>query len=155
MAFVRQRTTKTGSISTTLVESYRDQNGRPRQRILANLHGEPDTLQALVKLAAMRDTLLERLEEEHAEPRNRGEGFVLVSERALTKHNRRLAQCRQLTTIERDMAAIGKHLPPVSDAELRQAARRYMEDYCRAVKRVMGLAVALKQAEAVLRRKDR
>ena len=47
MAYVRKRTTKAGSVSTTLVESYRDETGRPRQRVLANLHGEPDTLRAL------------------------------------------------------------------------------------------------------------
>ena len=33
----------------------RDDNGRPRQRILANLHGEPGTLEALVKLAFQRE----------------------------------------------------------------------------------------------------
>jgi hypothetical protein len=50
MAYVRQRTTKTGAVSTALVESYRDAQGRPRQRLLANLHGEPDTLRALARL---------------------------------------------------------------------------------------------------------
>jgi hypothetical protein len=33
------------------------QNGHPRQRILANLHGEADLLSALAKLAARRDDL--------------------------------------------------------------------------------------------------
>src|SRR5262249_10915318 len=47
MAFVRKRITKAGSVSTTLVEAYRDDQGRPRQRVLANLHGESDTLCAL------------------------------------------------------------------------------------------------------------
>src|SRR6516164_4413414 len=55
MAYVRKRTTKAGSVSTMLVEAYRDKNGHPRQRILANMHGEPDTLRALAKLAAMRE----------------------------------------------------------------------------------------------------
>jgi len=57
MAYVRKRTTKAGSVSTMLVEAYRDKNGHPRQRILANMHGEPDTLRALAKLAAMREAL--------------------------------------------------------------------------------------------------
>src|SRR6516164_9919101 len=57
MAYVRKRTTKAGSVSTMLVEAYRDKSGHPRQRILANMHGEPDTLRALAKLAAMREGL--------------------------------------------------------------------------------------------------
>jgi hypothetical protein len=72
MAYVRKRTTRAGSVSTTLVEAYRDESGRPRQRVLANLHGEPDTLRALAKLAVIRDVLLEQREEEHAEPSNTG-----------------------------------------------------------------------------------
>jgi hypothetical protein len=46
---VRKRTTKAGTVSTALVESYRDDQGRPRQRLIANLHGEPDPLRALAK----------------------------------------------------------------------------------------------------------
>jgi hypothetical protein len=55
--FVRKRTTRAGSISTALVEAYRDHDGRPRHRILANLHGEPDVLSAIAKLARLRDAL--------------------------------------------------------------------------------------------------
>ena len=58
MAYVRQRTTKTGTVSTALIASYRDAWGRPRQRLLANLHGEPDTLRALARLAVRRTSLL-------------------------------------------------------------------------------------------------
>ena len=57
MAFVRTRGTTTG-----LIEAYRDENGRPRQRLLANLHGEPDTLSALAKLAARRKALRTELD---------------------------------------------------------------------------------------------
>jgi hypothetical protein len=57
MPYVRTRTTKAGATSTTLVEAYRDEKGRPRQRVLANLHGEPDALSALVKLAYQREEL--------------------------------------------------------------------------------------------------
>jgi len=57
MAFIRKRTSKNGKLSTALIEAYRDKAGRPCQRILANLHGEPDTLHALAKIAAMREGL--------------------------------------------------------------------------------------------------
>jgi hypothetical protein len=63
MPFVRSRATKAGTISTALVESYRDEKGKPRQRTLANLHGAPDPMHALAKLAAQRD----RLRKERAE----------------------------------------------------------------------------------------
>jgi len=153
MAYVRKRTTKAGSLSTTLVESYRDKSGRPRQRVLANLHGEPDTLRALAKLAAKHDVLLGQREEEHAEPSNRGAGFVLVTERALTEHNRRLAQIdRQLTAIERDMAALDIHCR-ASDDEFQQAVQQYREEYCKLFERACGLTIASKQADAALRRK--
>jgi hypothetical protein len=59
---------KAGSVSTALIEAYRDKNGRPRQRVLANLHGEPTTLRALAKLAVTHDLLLEERSGEHAEP---------------------------------------------------------------------------------------
>jgi hypothetical protein len=57
VAYVRRRTTKSGTLSTALVESYRDANGKPRQRLLANLHGAEDTLQALARFAVQRDRL--------------------------------------------------------------------------------------------------
>jgi len=38
MPHIAQRKTKAGSLSTALVQSYRDEQGRPRQRLLANLH---------------------------------------------------------------------------------------------------------------------
>ena len=57
MAFVRKRETKTGAISTALVEAYRDEGGRPRQRVLANLRGAETALEALAQLAAQRHEL--------------------------------------------------------------------------------------------------
>jgi hypothetical protein len=57
MAFIRKRTTKTGALSTALVESYRDEFGRPRLRLLANLHGAETLEVALGRLAAERDRL--------------------------------------------------------------------------------------------------
>jgi hypothetical protein len=153
MAYVRTRTTKTGQVSTTLVESYRDESGRPRQRILTNLHGEPDLLRALAKLTAMHDTLLEELQE-GAESSKLGTGFIMVSDRALAEYDHRTARIvRQLATIERDMAVINEHLPPVGDNEFQATVRRYKEDCGKALYRAMGLAMASKQANAAVRRK--
>ena len=57
MAFVRKRISPSGNLSTTLVESHRDSNGKPRQRGLANLYGCETTLEALAKLSAQRRRL--------------------------------------------------------------------------------------------------
>jgi hypothetical protein len=155
MAYVRKRTTKAGSVSTTLVESYRDETGRPRQRILANLHGEPDTLRALAKLAAKHDLLLELREEEHAEPTKEGVGFVLVTERALTQYDRRVAQIdRELAAIKQELAVINMHCS-ASDDELQEAIQRHKAEYCEIFERACGLAIARKQADAALRRKEK
>ena len=142
MAYVRKRTTKAGSLSTTLVEAYRDKSDRPRQRVLANLHGETDSLRTLAKLAVMHDVLSEQREEEHAEPGKRGVGFVLVTERALTEHNHHIAQIdRRLVAIERDMAVIDKHCT-ASDNEFQEAVQRYREEYRKAFELALGLAHA-------------
>ena len=60
MAFVRTRTTAGGTVVTTLMESFRDEEGRPRQRTLANLHGAESVDQALARLTAV-GSRLERL----------------------------------------------------------------------------------------------
>ena len=139
------------SVSTTLVESYRDEAGRPRQRILANLHGEPDTLRAQAKLAVMHNSLLRSREEEPAEPSKEGAGFVMVTNRALTEYDHRIAQIdRQLAVIEREWAIINQHCS-ASDHEFRQAVQRYQREFCR----VVGLGMARKQAVAALRRKEK
>jgi hypothetical protein len=153
MAFVVRRTTKAGSLSTALVESYRDEQGRPRQRHLANLHGELTPLEALAKLALSHDLLLGGREEEHAEPSHSGAGFVLIPERALIEHNRRMLQIeRQLAVIERDMAAINKHCT-ASDDEFEEAVQCYRKEYCELFERAAGLTFASKQVHAALRRK--
>ena len=54
MAFIRKRRTSSGNLSATLVEPYRDNAGRPRQRVLANLYGCETMLEALAKLSAQR-----------------------------------------------------------------------------------------------------
>ena len=57
MAFVRKRRSAAGHLSTALVEAYRDEEGRPRQRVLVNLHGCETPLEALAKLAVQRKRL--------------------------------------------------------------------------------------------------
>ena len=57
MAFIKRRKTRSGGVSTALVEAYRDADGRPRQRILANLYGAVTPLEALAMLAAQRELL--------------------------------------------------------------------------------------------------
>ena len=57
MAYIRRRTSKNGSVSTTLIEAYRDDQGRPRQRVLAKLHGESTSLDALAKLTVQIEEL--------------------------------------------------------------------------------------------------
>ena len=153
MAYVRTRTTKTGSVSTTLVESYRDEMGRPRQRVLANLHGEPDTLRALAKLVTLHDQLLKQRGEEHADPDKQGAGFVLVTDRALTEYNQRMVQIdRKLAAIERDMAVINEHCV-ANDDELLEAMQRHREEFRELIARAFELSLASKQANATLRRK--
>src|SRR5262249_40036481 len=49
-----------------LVEAYRDGRWPPRQRLLANLHGEPDTLRALARLIFQRAALRKHRAEQWA-----------------------------------------------------------------------------------------
>ena len=56
MAFIRKRTTKNGVVSTALVEAYRS-GGKPKHRIIANLHGATTLAEAVGRLAAKRDRL--------------------------------------------------------------------------------------------------
>jgi hypothetical protein len=154
MAYVRKRTTKSGSVSTALIEAYRDESGRPRQRVLANLHGEPDTLRALAKLMLKRDALLAEREAACPEPSNEGAGFVLVTERAITKYNRRLAQIdRELAIIEREGAVIMEHCT-ASDDRFQEAMQHYREEYCALFERAVGATLYTKAAHAALRRKS-
>jgi hypothetical protein len=141
---IRKRTTKAGSVSTTLIEAYRDKRGRPRQHVLANLYGEQNTLRALVKLVLKHDALLEQREEEHAEPSKRGANFVLV-----TEHMAHID--RQLAAIERDIAAISEHCT-ASEDEFQEAVQRYKEECGRALEKALGLAMASKQANAAVRK---
>ena len=143
MAFVRRRTTKAGTVSTTLVESYRNEQGEPRQRVVANLHGADTPLEALAKLAAQR----EQLREERAalEPDLEGaagfyESITAASlgghkfatherqeiDRLMTARGRLLRRVEKLDStlvrIQRDGAAIKQHVA-ASDDQIQAAIR--------------------------------
>ena len=86
MAYVKTRTTSSGAISTALVEAFRDDKGRPRQRVLANLHGELDVLSALAKLAARRDALRKEHEELAAEAAHANHFYESITLKSLAGH---------------------------------------------------------------------
>jgi hypothetical protein len=84
MAYIRTRTAKGGTISTTLVEAYRDEQGRPRQRVLANLHGETGLLKALAKLAAQREALRKEKEALAADAVAANKFYEIVTQKTLS-----------------------------------------------------------------------
>ena len=149
--FVRQR-----GGTTSLVEAYRDPQGRSRQRILANLHGEPDILSALAKLAARRAHLRNIQEIMAKEAANAGRGH---SDAALLK--RLQAVENQLATIERDGAIIKKYCNATSE-EVEAAIAAYKTKHRDAEALVLGMEFAtrrslpgLQEAKAKLRRLER
>jgi hypothetical protein len=171
MPFVRQRTTRIGSISTTLIEAYRDADGRPRQRILASLHGEPDTLCALAKLAAQRAALREEKQALEQDAIAANQVYEVVTQKALQGHQysaferqeidslmakrkrllKRLAQVEAaLVTIEKNGAVIKKHCRATAE-EIQAAIRAYQERYQEAEALVLNMDLALKEAKASLR----
>ncbi len=151
MAFVRRRTTTSGDIfttpgvCTTLIESYRDTSGRPRQRILANLYGEATPLEALAKLAAHREQLREEkagLDQDLKGADNFYRWFTTASldgqkfsadekkeiDRLLPERERLIGRAKKvdvtLARIAKDGAAIKKHCNS-SSAEIQAAIRKY------------------------------
>jgi hypothetical protein len=148
--FIRKRTTKAGSISTALVEAYRDHNGRPRHRILPNLHGESDVLSALAKLTVLRTAL-------------RGEQALMLEEveeisgvdekRQLAR--RLLPRFQQIEAIipriEREEAAIRKYCS-ASDEEFEAACEAFQERISHAVNVCLNDALWSTEANANFRR---
>jgi hypothetical protein len=102
MTHIRRRITKAGSTSTALVESYRNENGQPRQRLIANLHGEPDTLSALARLEFQLNHWRNRRDKKRAEG-------TIFSKRSDIVFGRFLA------TIEDEISTIKKHCSATSD----------------------------------------
>ena len=76
---------------------HRDDQGRPRQRLIANLHGEPDPLRALAKITTQWDSLRAQLEELVEMPPGNNQSS-----------EQRTDWLRRFEKIERDLAALGK-----------------------------------------------
>jgi hypothetical protein len=117
MAYVRRRTTKGGSVSTALVEAYRDARGQPRQRLLANLHGEPDTLRGLARLIFQRAALRKHRAEQWAEvqPGERDEEWVAAFFAKIDG---------DLAALAKDIAIVEKHCTATA-AEIRAAIKEH------------------------------
>jgi hypothetical protein len=176
MAYVRQRTTKAGAVSTTLVEAYRDENGRPRQRVLANLYGEPDILRALAKLAAQREALRKECDVLAADEVHANQFYEIVTTKTLQGHQYSAVERKEidrlmrqrdhllkrfvkiestLASIEREGAVIKKHCTATPD-EIQAAIATYKKALHDAECLVLGMDWAhketLKEAKAALRR---
>lgn len=80
-------------MSTALVESYRDADGRPRQRILANLYGTEAPLEALAKLAAQRERLRKEKAFRQSELDDSAENYKVIALGAL--HGRRFSPAKR------------------------------------------------------------
>ena len=172
MAYVRTRTAKSGARSTALVKSYRDEMGRPRQRLLANLHGEPTALTALAKLAARRDALRKDRVSLNADAVQANEFYNIVTQQTLHGHQysaddrkeidrlmrrrdrllRRMAKIEaDLTAIAKNGAAIKKHCTATPD-EIQTAIRAYRQKLHNAEARVLGMEYGLHEHRKELRR---
>ena len=162
MAYVRQRTSKAGTPSTALVEAYRDAQGRPRQRLLANLHGETTLLKALAKLTVLRDVLREEMESLLAEVEqvNDDEAATVAERDKVDRLRRRLWKRfvrieKLLATIGKDRAAIEQHCTATPD-EIQDAIRAHKQEFMDAFHKAVVLGYALAQqrraAKAALRR---
>ena len=176
MPYVRQRTSKAGTPSTALVEAYRDAQGRPRQRLLANLHGETTPLKALAKLAALRAALRKEKKGLATEAVDANQFYEVVTQNTLHGHRysaaerkeidhlmrqrtrllKRLARVeRDLAVIQRDGVAIKKHCTATAD-EMQAAIKAHEKERHGAECLVLGLEFAMservRKAKAVLRR---
>jgi hypothetical protein len=175
MAYVKNRKLPSEAISTSLVEAYRDEKGRPRQRILANLHGEPDVLSALAKLAARRDALRKEQEALAADAPHAEQFYEIVTARSLQGHQysaterkeidgllKAREQLRRMATIKANLAVIQKagavikqHCSATPD-EVQAAIRAYKKKLKDAESLVLGMEylreMSIKEAKAKLRR---
>ncbi len=175
MAFVRKRETKAGSVSTTLVEAYRDEAGRSRQRVLANLHGADTILEALARLAAQRQELRKERAELAPEVKYAEEFYevVMTSTAAGHKYSRderkkidpllrarkkllkRLGKVEALLAqIERDGAIVKKHCG-ASPEQIQAAIKIFQKELDRARALVLGSEAHLYMAKEGLRRLSR
>ena len=163
MAFVRQRKTKAGFISTALIESYRDGLGRPRQRILANLYGAPDTTVALAKLTAQRRLLRKENRTLTSDLEKAEEFYAAITRKTIAgqaiDHNfrvrarllKRAAKIKaDLGRIQKDGAIIKKHCT-ATDGEIQQAIRDYKKVLEHAELKVQWADMTLKSVKSELR----
>ncbi len=175
MAFVRQRKTKSDGVSTALVEAYRDVNGRPRQRLLANLYGAATPLEALAKLAAQRERLRKEKGTLESEMAGSADYYKAITGLSMRRHRfspverkdidrflsarsrvikRRKTVDAALARIQKDGGAIKKHCD-ASPAEVQAAIRRYKKQLDDAETMILGAAFyfdRVKQAKRELRR---
>jgi len=160
MAFIRKRTTKNGVVSTALVESCR-KDGKPRSRVLVNLHGAESLTVALGRLAAKRDKLKKDragLEPDRAAAEEFYEIFTsatmagrvwTIEERkeidGLLRRRRRLLKRvakidTELAIIQREGVAIKKHCAASPD-EIRAEADKHAKELQDAENHELGLAL--------------
>ncbi len=172
MAFVRQRKLKSDGVSTALVEAYRDANGRPRQRLLANLYGAATPLEALAKIAAQRERLREEKDYLVSVMTGSADYYKAITGLSMRGHPfspeerkdiDRFLSAREhvikrlkvvdaaLARIQKDGVAIKKHCD-ASQAEVQAAIRRYKKQLDHAEKAVLGAAFYVFQAKQELRR---
>jgi hypothetical protein len=166
MAYIVQRTTKAGSLSTALSESHRDEHGRPRRHQLANLHGETDPLRALAKvetqggvLLEMRDELLEEWDKARKAYEAMDEYSPPAERRKVVREESRLFN--QLTQVEntltalvRDCDAIKKHCGATQEA-IDAAIETHRQEFRKAFELSVGLHLASREAKAKLDRLSR
>ena len=172
MAFVKIRTTKAGSKSSTLVESFRDEKGRPRQRVLANLHGMPDILSALAKLAAQRERLREEKESLTLNVRNAQKFYNVVTSNTLAGHRYTASERKDIDRLFRDRKRLLKRVAEIDAAlslikkngnvirghctatqdEIQAAIRKYKAELKDGETLVLGAEYMLTKAKDELRR---
>lgn len=165
MAFVRRRTTANGTLVTTLMESYRDAEGRPRQRTLANLHGAESADQALARLGAVRarlEKLAAAVEKEAKSVARAGAAFAGRSdaqlpweeriERAALENRGRWLEDRgaqlaaALDALEADCDRLAPHRT-WDEARMKRAVRREGQALDKATKAAVGERLAARSLE--------
>jgi hypothetical protein len=144
MAYIRRRETSAGSLSTALVEAYRDDQGRPRQRLLANLHGEPDVLRALVK-AVRRFTDMQEFIKQQRVVAAEGDHDAKLVARYFAKLD------AKLKAIEREIEVLSAHCT-ASDDDIRAATGEHQQALKDAEADMLGALLHKSDAAAKLRR---
>jgi hypothetical protein len=116
---------------------------RPRQRLIANLHGEPDPLRALAKITMMWDGLQAELEELVEMPPGNNQS----SEQRADWLRRFEKIERNLAALGKDGAAVEKHCTATED-ELQAAIDIHLKEGGDVLFAAWGTELALKQRKA-------